>query len=183
MTTNSLVHPLDSFEYEQADILQLFNEQYSSLRQQQTPKHIGSKLIEQEFLEKNFPLLSNSIKQLIHNDDKFFGRFFLTLPRSKGDIHIDLRKERTLVRDWSLNIPIENCENTYQEWYDTHNDPYTELNYNAFFWRNNHSGTLIYKYELSVPTILKVSIPHRINNPLDTCRIVMAIRTESNTFK
>jgi hypothetical protein len=182
-STESLAYPLEFFQYEHNDIKQMFYQEYSWLFEKKQFAHLGGPVIEQEVLEKNFPILSNSIRHVIYDDDRFFGKFFLTHPRSIGDLHIDLRQDQKTIRDWSLNIPIENCQDTYQEWYDTHDDPYTESAFYALFWRNYNSGTLIYKYELITPTILKVSIPHRINNPLNNYRIVMGIRTLNNRFK
>jgi hypothetical protein len=181
---NSLAYPLDFFEYEQQELLNFFNDNFDPLRHGSINKHRASTLLEQNFIEKNFPKLFNNVKQIITEDDVFFARFFLTLPKSKGDIHVDTRNaQKNLIREFSLNLPITNCHGTYHEWYDIHDHPYTEFAHSALFWRNYELGTLIQAYELTVPTILKVSIPHRINNPLDECRIAMAIRTKSNSFK
>ena len=178
-----LVFPLDSFEYEQTEIKQMFLDDWDWIKNTQKYNHMGSNFLSEDLIEKNFPILTKNIRKLMHEDDVFIARFFATRPHSCGDIHIDMRKERTLVRDWSLNLPIENCDNTYHEWFDTHNDPHTESKYNALFWRNYTAGTLIHRHELTGPAIVKVSIPHRINNPLDTFRLVLGIRTESNSFK
>jgi hypothetical protein len=181
-STESLAYPLEFFQYEQADILQLFDEEHSSLKQKRQFAHVGSPMIEQDFLEKNFPRLSKSIRELTDPNDEFFGRFFLTHPQRKGDVHIDTQKgQPNLFRDFSLNIPVANCQDTYHEWFYMP-DPHTEFYSSSLFWRNYDKGTLIGKYELNTPTILKVSIPHRINNPLDSYRIVLAIRTLSNNF-
>jgi hypothetical protein len=182
---NDLVLPLDSFEYEQKEILKFFNESYSDvlLKHKDQANHIGSFNIKQEFLEQSFPKLCNSIKKVVREDDTFFARFFITLPNSKGDIHIDTTKgSPTLYRNLTLNIPLTDCQGTFHEWYDTHQTPYTEFKHSALYWRNYDSGTLIDQYELTVPSILKVSIPHRIYNPLNTCRVILSVRTESDTF-
>jgi hypothetical protein len=177
-----LAFPLDSFEYEQAEIKQMFMKDWSWIKHTHRPNHIASDLLPQDLIEKNFPVLTKNIEKFLHKDDVFVARFFATRPHSCGDVHIDMRKERTLVRDWSLNLPIENCDNTYHEWFDTHNIPHTESKHSALFWRNFTAGTLIHRHELNGPAIMKVSIPHRINNPLDTFRLILGIRTESNSF-
>lgn len=182
---NNLVLPLDSFKYEQKEILNFFNDSYANalLKHKEQANHIGSFNIKQEFLEYSFPVLCNSIRKVINEGDKFFARFFITLPNSKGDIHIDTAKGSSMLyRNLTLNIPLTNCQSTFHEWYDTHQTPYTEFKHSALYWRNYDSGTLIDRYELSVPSILKVSVPHRIYNPLNSFRVVLSVRTESDTF-
>jgi len=182
---NNFALPLVSFEYEQQEILNFFNESYAAtlLKYKDQANHIGSNNIKQEFLEHSFPKLCNSIKKIVYTGDKFFARFFITLPNSKGDIHVDTIKGLdTLYRNLSLNIPLAECQGTYHEWYDTHQTPYTEFKDSALYWRNYDSGTLIDRYELTVPSILKVSVPHRIYNPLNSVRVILSVRTESDTF-
>ena len=180
-----LATPLESFEYEKTRIKLLFDNYYaaSMLQYKEHTPHIGSRSIEQHFLEKIFPRLCSSIKKITNKGDTFFARFFVTIPKSKGDIHIDTTKdEKDHFRHWALNIPISNCEGTFHEWYDTHQTPYTKFQYSALYWTNYNSGTLIDTHELTVPSILSVSTPHRIYNPLNSYRIVLSIRTESDVF-
>lgn len=182
----NLSHPLVDFEYEKEDILNFFNASYAPalLRFKDFANHIGSFNVKQEFLEQSFPKLCNSIRNVINSNDIFFARFFITLPNSKGDIHIDTQKGLPDVyRNLTLNVPLTDCRSTFHEWYNTKNDPYTEFKYSALYWRNYENGELIDRYELLVPTILKVSVPHRIYNPLDSFRVILSIRTESDTFK
>lgn len=181
-----LAHPIDNFEYEKEDILNFFNLSYASvlLKHRNLANHIGSFNVKQDFLEKSFPKLCSSVRQYVNNGDLFFARFFITLPNSKGDIHIDTQKgSPNIYRDLTLNIPLTDCRGTFHEWYNTFDDPYTEFKHSALYWRDYNSGQLIDQYELTVPTILKVSVPHRIYNPLDSYRIIISIRTESDTFK
>ena len=181
-----LAYPLVDFEYEKEEILNFFNLSYATalLRYKDVANHIGSFNVKQEFLENSFPKLCNSIKTVVNSDDVFFARFFITLPNSKGDIHIDTQKGTADVyRNLTLNVPLTDCRSTFHEWYNTKADPYTEFKHSALYWRNYEGGELIDQYELTVPTILKVSIPHRIYNPLNSFRIILSIRTESDTFK
>jgi hypothetical protein len=178
-----LFYPLDDFAYEQAKLKNLFYTRHPKVL---IPKfaHMASSKISQEFLQEFFPVLTASIKKILHFEDRFFGRFFATMPRSSGDIHVDLIKDTfpIIARNWTLNLPIENCSMTYHQWYDTGLDPYTEIFWKATIWRNYDKGRLIDQLELTKPTILKVSIPHRISNPGDLHRIILAIRTESDSF-
>lgn len=180
-----LATPLTSFEYEKENIKLIFDHHYGTplLQHQDIFPHIGSRPIDQQFLEKKFPKLCSSIKQVIKEGDKFFARFFVTVPNSKGDIHIDaINGNKDRFRNWALNIPISDCAGTFHEWYDTHQTPYTKFQYSALYWTNYNSGTLIDKHELTVPSILSVSTPHRIYNPLNSYRIVLSVRTESDVF-
>lgn len=180
-----LATPLESFDYEKESIKLLFDNHYaaSMLQYKEYAPHVGSLSLEQSLLEKTFPRLCSSIKKITNKGDKFFARFFVTIPKSKGDIHIDTTKDgKDHPRHWALNIPISNCAGTFHEWYDTHQTPYTKFQYSALYWTNYNSGTLIDKHELIVPTILSVSVPHRIYNPLNSYRIVLSVRTESDVF-
>ena len=182
---NNLAIPLESFEYERDSILTFFNNSYANvlLQHREVANHIGSFNIKQEFLEQSFPKLCSSIKTTLVPNDIFFARFFVTLPNAKGDIHIDTKQgSPTLFRELTLNIPLIGCTGAYHEWYDTHDVPYTEFKHSALYWRNYNSGTLIDSYELTVPTILKVSVPHRIYNQLNSYRVVLSVRTESDKF-
>jgi|GEM_PF-5382703 len=182
---NILAIPLESFDYEKERIRVIFDNCYASglLKYEKSSPHLGSLSIEQNKLEKIFPNLCNSIKQVTKEGDKFFARFFVTTPNSKGDIHIDtIRGNRDHLRQWALNIPISDCTGTFHEWYDTHETPYTEFQHSALYWTNYNSGTLIDQHELTVPSILSISVPHRIYNPLNSYRIVLSVRTESDTF-
>ena len=180
-----LATPLESFDYEKESIKLLFFNHYaaSMLQYKKHVPHVGSVSLEQALLEKTVPRLCSSIKKIINKGDRFFSRFFITLPNSKGDIHIDTTEGgKDHLRHWALNIPIANCAGTFHEWYDTHQTPYTKFEYSALYWINYNSGTLIDSHELTVPSILCVSTPHRIYNHLNFYRIVLSVRTESDVF-
>lgn len=182
---NDLAAPLDNFEYEREEIKSFFDNTYLSslLKHKEQANHIGSFNIKQSFIENAFPKLNRSLKKYINIEDILFARFFITLPESKGDIHIDTQNgQESLYRNLTLNIPLTDCLGTYHEWYDTGTDSYNDFSHSALYWRNYDSGKLIDRYELVKPSILKVSVPHRIWNPLKTYRIILSIRTASDTF-
>jgi hypothetical protein len=182
---NTLATPLEHFDYEKESIRLLFDNHYaaSMLQYKEHVPHVGSLPLNQELLEKTFPRLCSSIKKITNKGDKFFARFFITIPKSKGSIHIDTANGvKDCFRNWALNIPIANCAGTFHEWYDMHQTPYTVFEHSALYWKNYSSGTLIDKHELTVASILSVSTPHRINNPLNSYRIVLSVRTESDVF-
>jgi hypothetical protein len=181
-----LIYPLDSFEYEQDKLDQWIRANYwhKLERAPLTAPHIGSEGIRQEILEQHFPILCSNIRKYVYDDVAFFGRAFFSRPISKGDPHIDFIGSSDTAREWSLNIPVANCLKTYHEWFKIDEPGTKELHNYAVFWRGyqDEDGP-VFKYELNVPTILKVSVPHRINNPLDSTRIILAIRTEDNRFR
>ena len=180
----SLATPLESFDYEKESIKLLFDNDYAAgfLQYKEHVPHVGFDSLKQELLENLFPRLCSSIKKIINEEDTFFARFFVTRPKSKGDIHIDTKNKTIDLRKWSLNIPIANCVGTFHQWYYTNQTPWTVFENSALYWRNYDSGTLINQHELIVPSILRVSVPHRIYNPLNSYRIVLSVRTESDTF-
>ena len=177
--------PITNFEYEKADIKKIFEDKFlgSMLQPKDTGSHIGSVVLSRDFLENNFPKLSSSIKKFTYSEDNIFGRFFITLPNSKSGIHVDTQKGgKHHLRNLALNIPINGCQGTYHQWFNMGEAPCTDFKHSAFYWSGQPDGELIGQCELLVPTILRVSVPHRTFNPLNSYRIVLSIRTESDTF-
>lgn len=141
--------------------------------------HRGSGTLGQNFFSK-FPILESNIKKLFGKEN-YVGRFFATRPKSKGFIHIDMAHGELAPRYWSLNIPILNCHGNYHEWFITKGDPdLVSKEANSWFWTDDTNMEPIDNLELVEPYITKVSIPHRINNPTDSVRVVFAVRTIKN---
>ena len=141
--------------------------------------HRGSGTLGNEFFLK-FPGLKSNLDRLLGKDN-YNGRFFATKPNSQGFIHIDMSNGKPIPRYWSLNIPVLNCQNNYHEWFNTSVEPdFVSTDFNSWFWTEDSNTELINKLELKDPYMLKVSVPHRINNPTDQIRVVLAIRTIDN---
>jgi len=141
--------------------------------------HRGSSALGKEFFLK-FSALKFSLDRLLGNDN-YIGRFFATRPNSQGFIHIDMAGGKPIPRYWSLNIPVLNCQDNYHEWFNTGVEPdFISTDFNSWFWTKDSNTELINKLELKDPYMLKVSVPHRINNPTDQVRVALAIRTIDN---
>ena len=48
-------------------------------------------------------------------------RFFRTRANTNGPIHIDCNRATKEPREWAINIPLFNCDNSYMEWFDHDN--------------------------------------------------------------
>tara|TARA_B100001287_G_C22670216_1_gene524898 strand:- start:1395 stop:1976 length:582 start_codon:yes stop_codon:yes gene_type:complete len=48
-------------------------------------------------------------------------RFFRTRANTNGPIHIDCNRATKERREWAINVPLFNCDNSYMEWFD-HDD-------------------------------------------------------------
>lgn len=99
-----------------------------------------------------------------------FGFYVTTKP---NPIHTD-----NTAYDYSLNVPIVGCENTFVEFYESNKDPiklqlYTGVIYYHF---TKNSCTLKDKLELTTPHIIKVNVPHAVINETGSQRITLLIR-------
>lgn len=116
-------------------------------------------------------------------------RYFRTKPNSVGPIHIDCKHDTGAARQWAINIPIMNCDNSTMEWFD--HDQFGEFEWWAMagFYRppidqmedKNFTAVPIQdeKMVLNMPRLVETKTMHRvnnINNPHD--RIVLSMRTD-----
>ncbi len=154
--------------------------------------HRGSETLGNRFFS-NFPILFSELKKTF-GENNFFGRYFVTKPQSKGFIHVDaatgnyLSNEFTAGKDfvchtryWSYNIPLINCTNNYQEWFSVQCDPSFLNEFNSWYFFEEKNSNLIDSLELKSPFFVNTAVPHRINNPTNEERIVLAIRTVDNS--
>jgi hypothetical protein len=77
--------------------------------------------------------------------------------------------------NFSLNIPIQNCDNTWTVWYETEQVPIyidkpSHYQYSADLCKE------IGRIEMSNPYIINTDIPHAAYNPNNSTRILLAVR-------
>ena len=183
-----LFQPLSNFNYEKDKLANYYYDKFHTLMLYQSSSfgkeyaHRGTLPLTRIELGM-FPQLTASLDTFFKNETtRYFGRFFMTLPLSTGHIHVDMATDDNIPRVWALNIPILNCTNNFMEWFNMGEiEPSKKPKFKGWFWESGTEGQLIEKYELSTPSIVRVAIPHRINNPIDNYRIVLSIRTMNNT--
>jgi len=100
---------------------------------------------------------------------------FLVLQKfAYHSIHIDAMKSA----QYSLNIPIKNCKNTYINFYQNNGPIIEQLTPNGLkFYKYDHDQcVLIDRAEMSVPHIISLTEPHNVSNGNNTVRITLLIR-------
>jgi len=99
-----------------------------------------------------------------------FGFYVTTKP---NPIHTD-----NTAYDYSLNIPIVGCENTFVEFYESTSEPIKLQLYTGviYYHYKQQSCTLKDKLELTSPHIIKVNVPHAVINNNSSQRITLLIR-------
>lgn len=89
-------------------------------------------------------------------------------------IHIDAVKSA----QYSLNIPIKNCKNTYINFYQNNGPIGEQLTPNGlkFYKYDPTQCVLVDRAEMSIPHIISLTEPHNVSNENDTVRITLLIR-------
>lgn len=104
-------------------------------------------------------------------------------PNWKAPIHIDhLAFTRV-----SINIPIIGCDGTYVNFYrifsegnfDNHRDNDRPLLFRKF---EENECELISSYEVNLPYVLPLSVPHNFDNHKDTLRVMLLCRVANKSI-
>ena len=79
---------------------------------------------------------------------------------------------------YSLNIPLNGCENTFVNFYYSSSPPLEKVTAhgNKYFYFAEKNCELIDQLEMTTPHIIKVKIPHAVINQNTAPRITMLIR-------
>lgn len=132
-------------------------------------------VVDRTLLETSVPWLFNFFKQhaLIYDTS----RIFQTAPNNSLAIHVDGTNEWPKLL--ALNIPIIGCKNTSMDWWtnvhpteSTHTNEYGK-NIQLFDGVNNQ---VITQLELTEPCMVRIDIPHSVNNPTEQRRIILTVR-------
>lgn len=101
--------------------------------------------------------------------------FYHVLPTGPGgtDTHID-----SSTGDYSFNLPIENCDNTFVNFYTSYREP--ELRFTKegvpYYFIDKDACELVDRIEMTQPYIINVKEIHNVSNDNPTTRITVLIR-------
>ena len=146
-------------------------------------RHFGTPAIGQNILEmfpKDFYKTCQKFFKIFGQDD-FFARFFVVAPYETGVVHMDTYADSYEIRNWALNIPVYNTDQNYQEWgmIDYNKKIYNTSN-PMYLWKEEENFVVTESMVLDSPTLVKVSVPHRITNPTSKFRVILSLRSVSN---
>jgi hypothetical protein len=100
-----------------------------------------------------------------------------------GRIHTDWRPN-DYGDQLALNIPLENCETSVTELWESDYDPptqYTANNQPYRFFDSNRCKKLT-EFKLTQPVLFRTDIPHSVNNPSDKIRKAISIRFKTDPW-
>lgn len=147
----------------------------------------------ENIISKNFTLNDVDFMRFIYNELKepleAIG-FKNTIPKSvilfgvkantTGSIHVDgFSLERKNASNFAINIPIENCDLGVMNWYGgeyflSETKTKEDLMYLKLNWKEEPK--VVYSEVINSPTIVKVNIPHNVENMMDKHRLILSIR-------
>ena len=149
------------------------------------PKNLQSRLFgvnDKEFMALVYrvlkdPLASYGFPNRIPKGAILFG----SDPAKSYGIHIDgYSLERKNASNFALNIPIQNCEQGYMNWYGgehTLSETKTAEGLGLLKIHWNCDPEIIEQTIIDVPTIVKVNLPHNVENRHpDKHRLMLSIR-------
>lgn len=130
-------------------------------------------------------MLKNMVQRTLVNHD--FGNcnvksaiLFMVPPKSKINIHIDgYTLGRAGASNYAMNIPIENCDQGIMHWYSgeyTLEEKMTLENLKHLKIKWNSDPKLVFSKTIDAPCIVKVNIPHNVENLSDKHRFILSIR-------
>lgn len=122
------------------------------------------------------PLESYGFKNRIPKGAILFGND----PNRTYGIHIDgYSLDRKNASNYAINIPIQNCEKGYMNWYTgDYNLTETKTNEGLALLKINWKGDpiVVERTIVDVPTIVQVNIPHNVENQTDKRRLMLSLR-------
>ncbi|CAB4241900.1 hypothetical protein UFOVP71_438 [uncultured Caudovirales phage] len=125
-------------------------------------------------------LLEPDVKSQLGHDVKIkTAVMFINRPQFKQDMHIDgYTIDRANTSNTALNLPILNCDTGPMFWYDgeytlSMNTSVT-IKYLKITWQSG--PTLAAEALINKPTIVRVNIPHHIENRSDNPRLMLSVR-------
>ena len=122
-----------------------------------------------------------NLYNLTHSETLF--AFYAMSPFSRGTAHIDWGPH-----EYSMNIPLMNCDKTFTSFYSTAEDPVLVparttdhgANHAPHYSYNSIKLGLIDKFESNIPCVMHIKTPHDVINPQSKFRINLLIRNNNN---
>ncbi len=104
---------------------------------------------------------------------------FINQSRFVQDMHVDgFDIARLNASNTALNLPILNCDTGPMMWYDGEyyltKSPYKTIKYLKLNWTKGPN--LVCKKIINKPTLVKIDIPHHIENQSDSPRLMLSVR-------
>jgi hypothetical protein len=161
---------IDNFNIIQQQILSFLKNYFGSVE-----KEILSGVPKDDILSA-VPLLNDFF--LKNNLSPIMFAVFVRAPRVRAPIHVDGDSEDKL-RYLAINLPIANCAGTYQNYYaiPTSNLEFIEDRGNRYrAYTKEARPEIIDKVEITEPYLLRVDMPHDVDNEQDTYRVMLSIR-------
>lgn len=95
------------------------------------------------------------------------------------DMHVDgFKTDRKGASNTALNIPILNCENCPMHWYSGNYTLQENLGFGLGYLKLKWTGdpVRIASAIIDKPTFVKIDVPHQIENPNPTPRLMLSVR-------
>lgn len=131
--------------------------------------------VDHKILEQTVPELFEFFKSHCLDYDIF--RIFQTAPKGRLSIHVDGNEKWPKVL--ALNIPIIGCSDTGMCWWDKV-QPTSLTNTNEYGSNiqlfDSDNKQLIDQLELTEPYLVRINVPHSVDNPNDQRRIILSVR-------
>jgi len=161
---------LDNLNIIQEKVLEVFPK--SELSSKQNLFYLPDNL----YIFLNIPELRNELDKLNWTQYVHSFGFYIISQTYGTPLHTD-----SGICQYSFNIPILNCENTFVNFYETNKEP-TKTSYMAFgklidYYKYNPSDCILKdKLELTIPHVINVKEVHNITNVNSLSRITLLIR-------
>jgi hypothetical protein len=114
--------------------------------------------------------------------DKTFVGYFVCPPHVPGLLHIDFGPV-----EYSMNIPLKNCDNTFTHFYKTDKEPilvpgriFNGVTYHSHYSFAGIKSEVLESFESNIPFIMHIKTPHNVTNNTDNLRINALIRYADN---
>ena len=141
----------------------------------------NTKATSYELIQQHCPTLIDFFKA--NNLTLDVGRFFVTPPRDGLYIHVDGNSETS--RIFSLNLPLLNCEQSEMIWWDQVD--IVEYRSHASYGNNiakmdGENKIKIAGLALTSPHLVRVDIPHSVENNQDKLRAIFSMRFKPEPY-
>jgi hypothetical protein len=121
--------------------------------------------------------------------DKFLGmdvqRFVLiqVAPHALGRIHTDFRP-KGYGDQLALQIPLDNCEDSITELWESSYDPPVQYTSNGQPYRYFDPARCkkLTEFTVTQPLVFRTDVPHSVSNPKDTIRRAISIRFKNDPW-
>jgi hypothetical protein len=144
--------------------------------------HIARRFSRDEFL-KTCPDLVQQVDDMMQ-DELDFARTFITRPQDSQPIHVDGHPDENHLRYLGLNWPLYYCEGSYMHWYDAvsnaKRDDGSRSDYGDYQMYYPEDCALVSSLELVKPTLVRINVPHNVENLKPTPRVVISLRFKND---